>query len=159
MRTLLLFPLIALIVAACGAPQHHDAASPPAASAARTLEVRNGWAAPTPGGVQVAAGYLTIVNGAGADDRLVSASSPRAAQIEVHEMSMDGAIMRMRPVAGGLAVPAGATVTLSPGGGLHLMFMGVTQPFAEGETIPVTLTFEHAGDVAVELRVRREGAH
>ena len=159
MRTFLLFPLVALIVAACGAPQHHEAASPRAPSATEALEVRDGWAAPTPGGVQVAAGYVTIVNGASTDDRLLSASSPRAAHVDVHEMSMDGAIMRMRPVAGGLAIPAGATVTLSPGGGLHLMFMGVTQPFVEGETIPVTLTFEHAGDVAVELRVRREGAH
>jgi copper(I)-binding protein len=69
-------------------------------------------------------------------------------------MSMDGAVMRMRQIEGGLAAPAGATVTLSPGG-MHLMFYGVTQPFAEGESIPVTLTFEHAGDIGVTLPVRR----
>ena len=147
-----------LFAAACGAPQQAETAAPAAESAspaAASLSVRDAWASPTPGGAQVSAGYLTIVNGAEAADTLVSATSPRAASVEVHEMSMDGAVMRMRQVAGGLAIPSGGEVSLAPGGN-HLMFMGVTQPFAEGESIPVTLTFANAGAVEVQLPVQRE---
>ena len=158
MRTFIV-PLIALIAAACGAP-HTETPPAPAqgAAAAASLQVHDAWAAPTPGGVEVSSGYLTIVNGANADDRLTGASSPRAARIEVHEMTMDGAVMRMRAIEGGLVVPSHAAVSLSPGG-MHLMFYGVSQPFTEGDSIPLTLTFEHAGDVAVTLPVRREGPH
>jgi len=147
--------IFALFAASCGAPT-----SPPTAEqapAAATLEVRDAWAAPTPGGVEVSAGYLIISNPTAAEDRLIGAATPRAGSSEVHEMSMDGGVMRMRAVEGGLAVPAGETVALAPGG-LHLMFMGVTQPFVEGESIPVTLTFANAGDIQVSLPVRRSAA-
>lgn len=130
---------------ACGAP----------AADSSSIEISDYWAAPTPGGVEVSGGYLTIANESGQDDSLVGAHSPRAASVEIHEMIMDGAVMRMRHVAS-LTIPAGESVTLAPGG-LHLMFIGVTEPFATGEEIPVTLTFEHAGDMAVTLPVRRGG--
>lgn len=146
-----LVALAALIVAACGAPQP-DPAPHATANLPAGLELREAWAAPTPGGVDVSAGYLVIANG-GAADRLMSATSPRAAKVEVHEMSMDGAVMHMRAVEGGLAIPAGEIVTLAPGG-LHLMFSGVTQPFVPGEQIPLTLTFEHAGVREAMLPVR-----
>lgn len=136
--------------AACTAP-----APTPAQGA---LEVRGAWAAPSPGGVDVAAGYVTIVNGTGADDRLIAVSSPRAASVEVHEMSMDGDVMRMRAVEGGLPLPAGETVELAPGG-LHLMFVGVTQAFTEGEGIPVTLTFASGGAIETTFPVQAGGAH
>jgi copper(I)-binding protein len=139
--------------AACGAPQTH---APAEAATAATLAVSDAWVRPTPGGVDVSAGYLTIANPTGSEDRLVAVSSPRARRMEVHAMSMENGVMRMQAVEGGVAVPPGGAVTLGPGG-LHLMFIGVTQPFVEGETIPVTLTFAHAGDVAVELPVRRTG--
>jgi hypothetical protein len=135
--------LAAFALAACGGsgPQTHG------------LHVENGWATPTPGGVNVSAGYVTIVNDSDAADALTAAASPRATSVDLHEMSMDGAVMRMRAVA---AVPIGAhrRVTLGPGG-THLMFNGVTAPFAEGQRIPVQLTFEHAGAVSVELPVSR----
>lgn len=146
-----LFIFISLFTAACGAPQRE--APSEAASSAR-LEISDSWATPTPGGVGVSAGYLTIVNPSDTEDRLIGASSPRAERVEVHEMSMDGAVMRMRAVEDGLAIPAGATVALSPGG-RHLMFYGVRPPLAEGERIPATLRFARAGDVAVEFSVRR----
>lgn len=149
MRTTLLL-VIAMFAAACGAPTGTQQA--PAA-----LEVQDAWAAPTPGGVDVSAGYLTIVNDSGADDRLMSATSPRAERVEVHDMNFEGSVMRMRPVEGGLAVPAGTMVALEPGG-QHLMFHGVRAPFAEGERIPVTLTFAQAGEVSVEMPVQRAGA-
>ena len=122
------------------------------------LEVSGAWAAPTPGGVNVSAGYLTIVNGADEADRLVSASSPRAGRVEVHEMVMTGDVMQMRPAAA-IEIAPGAEVALAPGG-MHLMFYEIATPFAEGEDVTVTLTFEHAGAVDVSLPVRRPtGGH
>lgn len=118
------------------------------------MTVESGWAGPTPGGVDVSAGYVTITNNTGAADRLVSVSSPRAHDVQLHEMSMDSSmVMQMRQVAS-VDLPAGATVVLGPGG-KHLMFMGVNQPFTEGEQIPVTLTFEHAGAIDTTLSVSR----
>jgi copper(I)-binding protein len=153
MKKLLAVLLIGL--AACGAPAVNET---PAQAQTATLRVEDAWAAPTPGGVEVSAGYLTIVNGAAVEDRLAAAASPRAERVELHEMTMDGGVMRMRSVET-LAIPAGGTVRLSPGG-LHLMFFGVTQPFTEGETIPVRLTFEQAGEMDVSLPVRRQtGEH
>lgn len=157
MKKLIALAFIAL--AACGAPTAPEQNEAPSATVplpqgleTEGLEIRDAWAAPTPGGVDVSAGYLTIANG-GQADRLLSVSSPRAAKTEIHEMSMDGGVMRMREVTGGLDAPAGSVVTFGPGG-LHLMFTGVTQPFAVGEEIPVTLTFEKAGTREIALPVR-----
>lgn len=143
--------LVLSFVAACGAPQQSAEQAPAADANAVRLQVLDTWATVTPGGVDVSAGYLTIANG-GESDRLISATSPRAAHVEVHEMVMDGAVMRMRPIEG-LVIPAGGQVELKPGA-QHLMFTGVTQPFVEGEEIPVQLTFEHAGTMDIALPVR-----
>ncbi|MBC7768176.1 MAG: copper chaperone PCu(A)C [Phycisphaerales bacterium] len=155
MRAFLL-AVSAAALAACGETEPAQTVVAEQAQAA-VLEVRDAWAAPTPGGVEVAAGYMTIVNAAAIDDRLVAIATPRAQRAEAHEMSMDGDVMRMRAVEGGLAVGAGETATLAPGG-MHVMFYGVTQPFMEGESIPVTLTFERAGEIAIEMPVRRVAA-
>ncbi|WP_193337067.1 copper chaperone PCu(A)C [Devosia beringensis] len=105
----------------------------------------------------VGGGFLSIQN-AGADaDRLVSASSPAAAMVQIHEMAMEGDVMKMRQLADGLELPPGETVTLAPGG-FHLMFMGLTQAFVEGETVPVTLVFEKAGPVELDLPVMSAAA-
>ncbi|MBR0667481.1 copper chaperone PCu(A)C [Roseomonas hellenica] len=101
-------------------------------------------------------GFLTIRNTGAAPDRLLSASSPIARRVELHTMSMDGAVMRMRPVED-IAVPAGGTVQLAPGG-LHIMLIGLTQPLAQGGRAPLTLRFERAGEVQVELSVEAAGA-
>lgn len=100
---------------------------------------------------KVGGGYLKITN-KGGDDRLVSATSDRADRVEFHEMKMNGAIMEMRELDGGIAVPAGSTVELKPGG-YHVMFMNVAQPFKEGEMVKATLVFEKAGPVDVEFAV------
>jgi copper(I)-binding protein len=141
---------LVLALAACGETSEQAPAANP------VLHVENAWAAPTPGGVDVSAGYLTLVNDTTAEDALVSASSPRAERVEVHEMTMEGGVMQMR-AAPRLPIPAGGSVELAPSG-RHLMFYGVAQPFAEGETIPVRLTFERAGAIDVSLPVRRPGA-
>lgn len=116
------------------------------------IAISEPWAAATPRGARVAAGYMTVSNHAARGDTLVSASSPRASRVEVHEMSMDGAMMRMRRMPS-LALPAGGAVVLAPGG-KHLMFIAISRPFVEGETIPVRLEFERAGIVTISLPVR-----
>ncbi|MFZ2031366.1 MAG: copper chaperone PCu(A)C [Vitreimonas sp.] len=141
MRKLLV--LAAFGLAACGA----------GSTQTQGLHVENGWATPTPGGVNVSAGYVTIVNDSNTADVLTAANSTRAANVDLHTMSMNGAIMQMRSVAS-VEIPAHETVTLAPGG-THLMFNGVTTPFVEGEHLPVQLTFQHAGSVSVDLAVSR----
>ena len=104
-------------------------------------------------GQPVGGGYITVVNNGAADDRLVSVTPPAGVDhIEMHEMKMDGDVMRMRKLADGLEVRAGQTVEMKPGG-LHMMFMGVRTPFATGDSVKATLVFEKAGSVEVDIPV------
>lgn len=121
------------------------------------LVVSQAWSRATPGGAKVAGGFLTITNKGAADDRLVAITAEVAGATEVHEMSMDNGVMKMRPVEGGLPVPAGKTVTLAPGG-YHLMLEELKAPLKQGEQVPVTLQFEKAGKVLVTLDVQGVGA-
>ena len=107
-------------------------------------------------GAKVGGGYLKIVNHGTVADRLVSVSSQRAPSVQIHEMSMDGGIMKMRELPDGVEIPANATIELKPGG-YHLMFMNVSQPFKEGEMVKATLNFEKAGPVDVEFAVGPAG--
>ena len=100
----------------------------------------------------VGAGYLVITNAGTADDRLVSASSPVAGKTQLHAMKMEGDVMKMGELGDGVVIPAGSSVTFAPGGS-HIMFMDLTQPLVEGTTFTVTLTFEKAGTVDVQLEV------
>lgn len=120
------------------------------------LTLAGGWLRAMLPGQPAGGGYVTITNGGPEPDRLVGVSAPAAGRSEVHEMKVVNDVMTMRPVEGGLEIPAGATVELKPGG-LHLMFMQVTQPFAEGATVPVTLEFEKTGKVELMLPVRAAG--
>jgi periplasmic copper chaperone A len=97
---------------------------------------------------QTAVAYVAVGNGGTAPDRLVSASSPEARAVEMHETTMES----------GVAVPPGGVVRLEPDGGVHLMLVGPTRAFARGERVPLTLTFERAGDVRVEMTVEAAGA-
>ena len=101
------------------------------------------------------AGFLTIRN-TGAADRLLSASTPAAGRTELHTMLRDGDIMRMRQVEA-IAVPANGAVSLAPGG-LHIMLLGLTRPLVVGESVPLTLVFEQAGAVTLQLAVQAAGA-
>ena len=100
----------------------------------------------------VAGGFMTLTNSGAAADTLIAARSPAAARVEIHEMAMQGDVMRMRELSDGLPLPAGDTVQLAPGG-YHLMFMELAGPLAEGDRIDLTLTFEHAGEVTLPLPV------
>ena len=100
----------------------------------------------------VGGGFMTIENTGTEADRLVTVTTDVAAKSEIHEMSMDGQVMKMRALTDGLEIPAGETITLSPGG-FHLMFMGLKGAFVEGQTINVMLSFEKAGTVELALPV------
>jgi copper(I)-binding protein len=121
------------------------------------LVIDHAWTRATPGGADVGIGYLTIENKGTAPDKLTGASTPAAAKAELHEMSMDNGVMKMRPVKDGLPIPPGQSVTLAPGG-LHLMLMGLKNPLKEGGKVPLTLQFEKAGKVDVTLDVQSVGA-
>lgn len=118
------------------------------------LEVTNAWARATPGKAENGAAYLTIQSPT--PDRLLSVSSPVANKAELHTMSMEGMVMKMRPLAG-LDIPAGQPVTLKPGG-QHIMLVGLDAPLREGQSFPLTLTFEKAGTRTVSVAVEKPGA-
>ena len=121
------------------------------------LVITKAWTRATPGGAKTGGGFLTIENKGSAPDKLVGVSADAAGKVEVHEMAMDGGVMKMRPVEGGLAIDPGKTVKLAPGG-LHLMMMDLKSPLKQGDKLPVTLQFEKAGKVAVTLDVQGVGA-
>ncbi len=122
-----------------------------------TLRIDDPWARATPATAKAGGGYLVIRNTGATADRLVSARSPAADKAEVHEMKMEGSVMRMRELDHGLDIPAGGTVTLAPGG-LHVMLMGLKAPLKLGTKVPLTLVFEKAGSIDVELDVESMGA-
>lgn len=124
---------------------------------AGTIEIDGPWSRATPKGATIAAGYLTIKNTGTTPDRLVSASTPIAGKITVHEMTMDKGVMKMRPVTGGLEIEPGATVELKPSS-LHLMITNVKQPIEKGKPFAATLTFERAGAIDIEFSVEAAGA-
>ena len=121
------------------------------------LTLSKTWTRATPPKAKAGGGFVEIVNSGTEGDRLVSASSDVAAKVEIHEMAVTDGVMKMRKMETGIEIPAGETVTLKPGG-LHIMFMGLNQSFEEGTTVPVVLTFEKAGDVAIDLDVAKMGA-
>lgn len=120
------------------------------------LTIVHPWTRATPAGAKVAGGFLKIVNTGTTDDRLVSATADIAESVQLHEMKMVGDVMEMSEVAGGIPVPAGATVELKPKS-LHLMFMGLKSAPTPGGVFQGTLTFEKAGVVNVEFAVEEMG--
>ena len=166
--------VLAAPAAACEGHQAAAAASTPAAplhladahgSAGHhytvgDITVSAPWARASAGMARAGAAFMTIQN-TGAGDRLIAASADVSARVELHThmLSADG-VMQMRQVEGGIDVDADAETLLEPGG-LHVMFMGLQAPFQQGESFPLTLTFENAGDVTVEVEVLSPtaGAH
>ncbi len=121
------------------------------------LHIIHPWARATPPGAPAGGGFVTIVNNGGADDRLLGVASPIAGRAELHSMEVTDGIMKMRPVPDGISILAGQTVALEPGG-YHIMFLDLTGPIEEGARVPLTLTFEKAGAVEVEMAVAPPGA-
>ena len=138
MKAFLIAPL--LLLAACGAGGAPD------------VQVADAWARETVAGQSGTAAYATIVNRGTGDDRLVGVSAAPPVEASLHETTTEGGVSSMRPLENGLAVPAGTTVTLKPGGA-HVMISGLTAPLREGDGLKLTLRFERSGDKAVEFRV------
>lgn len=117
------------------------------------LTLTGGWLRAMLPGQPAGGGFVTIANGGSTPDRMIGVSTTAAGKSEMHTMEIKNDVMVMRPVEGGIEIPAGQTVELKPGG-LHLMFMQVKEPFKEGATIAVTLEFEKAGKVELQLPVK-----
>ena len=106
------------------------------------IVIDDGHARAVGASARTAAAYMRIRNQGMADDRLVAVRSPAAERVELHTHVLQGGVARMRRVEGGVPVPAGETVLLESGG-LHVMFLGLTAPFAPGGSVELTLIFEH----------------
>jgi copper(I)-binding protein len=134
-------------------------AAPPAAAhgyGVGDLQVRHPWTGATPPGASVAAGYLEIRNSGRQPDRVVGASTPAADGVEFHVQRLEGEVLKMRQVKD-FEVPARERLTLRPGGS-HLMLVGLKKPLAKGERVPLTLRFERAGEIQIELEVQPTGS-
>ncbi len=120
------------------------------------VRIESPWTRATPPGASTGAGFLTAHNANAQADRLISASSPMAGRTELHEMTMEKDVMKMREVKS-ISLPANGKLELKPGG-YHLMLLQLNAPLKAGDKVPVTLQFEKAGAVKIELEVRAMGA-
>jgi len=118
------------------------------------LTILHPWARPTAEGASMGAAYLSIKNAGAAADKLVSASSPVAEKVELHETREENGVMKMRPVEGGLEIAPSASQELKPGG-RHIMLIGLKKRLQEGEMVPLTLTLAKAGAIDVEAKVEK----
>ena len=118
------------------------------------LKIEHPWARPTVAGQSVGGAFLGIRNNGVAADRLLGGRTSAATTVEVHEMRMDGEVMRMREI-GVLDLPVGRTVRLAPGS-LHLMLIGLKAPLKVGDKVPLVLRFEKAGEIEVLLHVENK---
>lgn len=119
----------------------------------KTVQIDHPWSRPTPPGTPMGVGYMVITNNGEQDITLVSAESPRAGHVSIHETYEHEGLMRMQRVSGGLTIPAGGTVELKPHG-YHLMLEQLAEPLTEGELVSVRLGFDALEDVTVELKVQ-----
>ena len=115
------------------------------------LHIMKPWSRPLPAVSVNGAVYMTLMNKGNAPDRLVSVSTPAARKAELHSHIMEGGMMKMRP-AGAIVLTPGEPSVLQPGG-LHIMLMGLTEPLVEGNSFPLTLNFERAGSVELQIMI------
>lgn len=136
--------LVLLVSAVASAQEYHLG----------SLTIEHPWARASAG--DNGSAYMTISNSGTAPDQLIAVTSPAADKVELHTHIKEGEVMKMRPVQA-IDVKAGEHAVLEPGG-LHIMLIGLKEPLKEGEKFPLTLTFEKAGSVAVEVAVQSVGA-
>ena len=132
--------LAALLLSSCGQSGSPD------------VQIANAWARETVAGQTSTAAYLTLTNEGTADDRLVSVSAPEPAKASIHVTENSGGVSHMRQMGSGLAVPAGSTIELKPGG-THVMITGLQAPLRRGETLNLRLRFEKSEDKPTDVRV------
>ena len=119
------------------------------------VTVTEAWSRATAGPAQTGAAYITVT--ASQPDRLTSASTPVALTAELQHSRIEHGGMQMRAVPGGLPVTPGTPIHMAPGG-YHVMLLGLKQPLKQGDHVPLTLTFEHAGAVTADVVVAGPGA-
>jgi copper(I)-binding protein len=128
----------------------------PAAYRVGALTISDPWARGVSQVAPECGGFFVVTNRGGTADRLVAARSPVADAVEIHAIKVVGPDIKMRPLADGLRIPADSTLTLKPRG-YHLLFLGLKVPLAKGASLPVTLVFDKAGSLEIELTIRETG--
>lgn len=116
------------------------------------IHVFDAYARPTVSHQPTGGAYVGLENKGETLDHLISASSPVAKRVEIHTMSMDGNVMKMKEV-GKIELKPGTEIVMKPGDGYHFMLVGLNQRLKAGETFPMTLEFEMAGKVEVTVQV------
>lgn len=154
----LLVALPLAVLAACGEPSSSAKVTKTVDGDSVGVEVTDAWCRATPNGARAGACYATL-RATGRDDRLIGVATTAAETVQVHEMRTEGGMMRMGELAGGLPLPENAEVTLAPGG-THVMLMGLAGPLVAGERVTLTLDFDEATDVTMDVPIRTaaEGA-
>jgi hypothetical protein len=157
--TKLSIALLATVFLATAMPAQAQAqnATPAPAFTVGDISIEQPWARATPAAAPVAGGYLTLINKGKEPDRLLKGTTDIAGRMDVHEMSLENGVMKMREVTGGLEVKPGATVEMKPSG-YHIMFMNLKHGLKEGDHFKAQLEFEKAGKTEVEFVVRGMGA-
>jgi len=115
------------------------------AIASDSLMIADAWIRETPPNAQVSAGYMTIINHGNSADRLIAVEADFASKSEIHEMFLQGDIMKMRPSEHGIEIKPGGQARLLPTGAAHLMFIGLKEKLVEGKNFDIVLVFEQAG--------------
>ena len=123
---------------------------------AKSIVIDHPWARATPTGAKTGAAYVTLINNGSSGDRLLAAKTPVADAVQFHSVSEENGVSRMREMRA-VEIPPGGKVTFSPGG-MHIMLVGLKQPLKEGQTFPLSLTFEKAGKVDVTVTIAKVGA-
>ena len=122
-----------------------------------SIHITQPWARATPKGASSGAAYMTITNNGKTSDRVSCVSSDASTQCQIHTMTMENGVMKMRPVEGGLEIKPGETVTLKPSS-FHVMLVNLKHPLAQGNMVKATLKFENAGTINIEYPIAAIGA-
>ena len=126
------------------------------ALALNTIVVEQSWARATPKGAMTGAAYMILINNGTSADRLMSATAPLADKVQFHKETEENGVSRMREVPN-IDLAPGAKVIFKPGE-MHLMLVGLRHPLIEGQTFPLTLHFERAGNIEVTVPIEKVGA-
>ncbi len=119
------------------------------------LSIVHPWSRPVAAGIKTGAAYLSIRNDGKEADRFIGVKTDVCDTADMHATIQDGDVMKMRKLEGGVALQPGTTVKFEPGG-MHIMLMGLKQPLNEGSSFPMTLIFEKAGEVPVEVKIENK---
>jgi periplasmic copper chaperone A len=122
-----------------------------------SLQISQPWARATPKGADSGAAYMTVMNTGAKPERLSCVSSDAADKCQIHQMSMDNGIMKMREIEGGVEIKPGETVTFAPGG-YHVMLVGLKAPLVQGKIVAATLKIDSGATAQVEFPVAAIGA-